>query len=552
MDFNFTVHHVATDKNWADAMSRLPVVKGPDGELEYRKDEVIYEDTNPPPLSADEVQLDPLWVSATTRADTAADAGYPGLKKAQQDDPEAKELIHLIKEKGKPLKRRQQTFKMVDDCLVAVNKKRQQRYYIPECLVRLLLKEEHSSPASGHLGKEKMLANMQKKYYWPRMAADISEWTKTCHTCQVVKSGFSHLRPELGSLPRPQRGQQVIALDIKGPFSVSRDKKRFVIVGVDLFTKYAYTRAVPNVEGKTVGNFLMDEVFRFGVPETVLTDNAPNLKQSIPGVLYRRMGIKSLNSTPYHPSSNGAVERLIQTLGTMIKCASQDDPNGWSEWIPRLTTKYNHTVHKSTGFSPFVLHFAYEPRDATILDLPTSDQENVGEQARWLKKLQETRERVEEAARKAMNKYYAKMASDFNADPSRKVGPTRFHVGQWVLVRLLQADPGVSKGLKPAYFGPAEIMSLTEHYARVMFMSNGAERVRNVAHLKPYFLREDDEEVYARFTAPKRGKKRATSEESDDDAEEIDERNDVDTGIVPGSPLAADKGNGEDGQQQED
>ena len=547
-DYHFNVHHVRTEKNWADAMSRLPVAAGPDGELVYREDEIMYKDPTAPPKQADSIEIDPIWVSVTTRADSAADVGYPGLRKAQQEDPEVKKIVDEVTQKG-PVKRNQQRFRLQDGILKAVDKKRNERYVIPSSLVRTILLEEHSGPASGHLGQEKLFATIKRKYYWKNMNIDVAEWVRSCHTCQVAKGGYSHARAELGALPRPERGQEVIAMDVKGPYPASRDKKRFVIVAVDLFTKYGWTRSVPNVEGTTVANFLIDEVFRFGVPKKILTDNAPNLKESVPAVLYRRLGLENLNSTPYHPSSNGGVERLIQTLGVMVRCAAEDDPKGWSQWVQRLTTKYNHTIHTSTGFSPFMLHFAYEPREASFLDLPETDQERKGEPAQWLEHLRKTRERVEKAAKTAMDRYYKRMADDFNVNPSKKVGPHKLHLGMWVLVRLLQAQPGESKALKPMYIGPAEIMGLNDHVAKIRYLANGMTRVRNVSHLKPYFLREGDDEVRKRFTAPKRKNRRLDDQDASDDEEIIDDPVELDRGVSQGSPL---DGQGVDEDEEDD
>ncbi len=315
---------------------------------------------------------------------------------------------------------------------------------------------------------------------------------------------------------------------MKGPYPQSQEKKRYVIVLVDLFTLYAWTRCAKHVDGKAVADFLIEDVFSFGVFNTIITDNAPNLKEGIAGYLYPRLGTENRNSTAFWPSGNGAVERLIGTLATMIRCTTEDDPAGWSSCVSQLTAKYNHSPHRGTGYSPFILHFGYEPREVSLIEIP-EEPGNFGTQERYLAELKQTRARVEAAARKGLVEYYETMAKDHDTDPRRKVKKHKFFVGQWVLVKILHVRAGETKSLGAHYMGPAEILKIDEHKAEVRYINNGLVRTRNVAHLKEYFRREGRDEPTEKYTGPLR---RRHGDPEDSTGESRIER-----GLMPASPI---------------
>ena len=51
-----------------------------------------------------------------------------------------------------------------------------------------ILHDHHDTPLAGHLGRDKTLARIKDKFYWPRMDHDIKRYVKTCDTCQRFKT----------------------------------------------------------------------------------------------------------------------------------------------------------------------------------------------------------------------------------------------------------------------------------------------------------------------------------------------------------------------------
>ena len=469
LGFSFHVHHVRTDKNWADALSRLPVVVDREtGEMEYRKDAEVFPDPYPPPVRPDEVEIEPLWVNpVTTRGQAIDQQVADGFRQEQKSDPEILAMKNkLLQMQSKKMKVGKMTFELVGEVVYARDARRRRRFMVPKSLVQTVLEREHSV---GHFGVDKMYMAMVKKYYWKFMKDDIARFVRECYTCQVCKATPSKLAP-LKALPRPEHAQEVVALDVKGPLPMSQGKK-YIIVAVDMFTRFAFARAVGHVDGRAVVRFLIEEIFRFGVPKVVITDNARNLKEGLAGFMYEKFGVENRNSIPFFASSNGGVERMIGTLASMLRCATVQDRLHWAKWVTELTMEYNHSVHRAIGVSPFELHFGYAPRK--MLDLPEVDRvgRNLAEPERYLIELKEKRARIENAVKQGLSEYYGEMASGYDA--GRRVRPHEFKVGDWVLVKAPSVRPGESKALGPLYLGPAELVWVSDTAAKVVFLSNG-------------------------------------------------------------------------------
>ena len=71
-------------------------------------------------------------------------------------------------------------------------------------------------------------------------------------------------------------------------------------------------------------------------------------------------GSHKTRTTPYHPESDGMVERFNRTLPmmlTMFACKNRDD---WDDLLPAVMMAYWSSVHESTGLSPYRLMFGEE------------------------------------------------------------------------------------------------------------------------------------------------------------------------------------------------
>ncbi len=459
--------------------------------------------------------------------------GYEDIVRQQQEDADLKPIFAALK-KNIAHEVQGMTYFVKGGAMFVTDKKNRERLVVPSGAVRDLLTEKHSLPETGHPGATKLYEELSEELYWKGMQEAIARFVRYGDTGQRHKTTYEHLKTPLGSLPRPTTGFEVMAMDVIGPYNQRADRNRYAIIVVDLFTRYAWARAMPNQTGKNIAEFLHNEVFKFGTPKAILSDQGRNVDEGVVAELTALMGVKKLRSSPYFPSGNGAAERLCGTLGTMVRLAAADTQQAWSKLLPVLVTKYNNTRHRATREKPVVVAFGREPLQRDPL-VPTTRKRFTG-QGDYIRDLRQRRARAEELAQKALETYYEKAKEDHDA--ATRARPHSFTLGQYVLVKKIPTTPGESKKLEPRYYGPAEIMEVGEHTAKIRFVSNGFTRIRNVSHLRPYFWDSEDPIVLTRFTAPKRRNKRFDTEDDVEESreQETQDATDLVTGILDSSP----------------
>ena len=86
------------------------------------------------------------------------------------------------------------------------------------------------------------------------------------------------------------------------------------------------------------------------------------------------LGIRKTRTTPYHPQSDGMVERFNRTLLNMLSIAVGENEKSWDLQLPFILLTYRTSVHDTTGASPFELMYGREvhlPEDV-MFALPAS------------------------------------------------------------------------------------------------------------------------------------------------------------------------------------
>ncbi len=84
--------------------------------------------------------------------------------------------------------------------------------------------------------------------------------------------------------------------------------------------------------------------------------------------------IKHIRCAPYHPSSNGAVERFVQTFKRAMK-ASAGDARPLSQRLSNFLLSYHSTLHATTNRSPSELFLGRRVRTRLDLLRPSCDRQ---------------------------------------------------------------------------------------------------------------------------------------------------------------------------------
>ena len=285
------------------------------------------------------------------------------------------------------------------------------------------------------------------------MSEEILEYARSCHQCQTSKPGGLQNEAVYVGLPRPNKPQQIIAVDIMGPHSLSFKRKQYVIVAVDLFSKHAWTKLMKTQKSTEIAEFLVEDVFKFGVPEKILSDQAMNL-QAVLGEAEEMLDLVHIRSSPYYPMGNSAVERLNRTIGEQIRTLTSKEERSWDKSLPMLEIAYNHRKQRSHGYSPFLVHFGYSPR---AFDEVFNAKGRNSSYPGHIRSFLETKAKIEKAVAKSLDDYHEKIKHYMEAHKKDAYKPAKYKEGDLVLVKIMHQQMGQSKKLGPKYLGPAVI-----------------------------------------------------------------------------------------------
>ena len=151
------------------------------------------------------------------------------------------------------------------------------------------------------------------------------------HT-HLIHQPTGHLNPISRPWPFAQWG-----LDILGPFPRATGNRRFVLVVVDYFTKWAEAEALANIWDVDVKKFIWKNIItRFGVLNTLISDNGMQFDSRVFCDSCRDLGIINRYSTPAYPQSNGQAEAVNKTILNGLKRRLDDAKGNWAEELPNV------------------------------------------------------------------------------------------------------------------------------------------------------------------------------------------------------------------------
>ena len=183
---------------------------------------------------------------------------------------------------------------------------------------RAILKYAHDIKASGHLGINKTMSKIRQRYYWPGLQNDIKSYIAGCEKCSKRKESIRTKEAPM-QIVRSGYPFERIAIDILGKFPITEKGNKYILVIGDYFTKWTECFPVPNMEAVTVAKILVNEVIaRFGIPNQIHSDQGKKFESKLFKELCQLLQIDKTRTTPYHPQSDGMVERFNRTLVTML------------------------------------------------------------------------------------------------------------------------------------------------------------------------------------------------------------------------------------------
>ncbi|XP_031571846.1 uncharacterized protein K02A2.6-like [Actinia tenebrosa] len=338
--FNYTIEYKNTKAHGnADGLSRLPLQEAEDVNEDDAIDPVTVlqlTQFEPLPVTTEDVKKETRRDPLLSRVREYTETGWP-----TQYPPELA-AFHV----------RQSELTIQDGCLLWGN-----RVIIPSKLRDKVLEELHE----GHLGIGKMKGVARTLIWWPTLDKQIETLAKGCSGCQLIQNEppITRLHP----WEWPNGPWQRIHVDFAGPFL-----NRMFLIVVDAYSKWPEVEVMQSTTTEKTIEKLRQIFGRYGVPQTLVSDNRPQFTAHIFQEFLKRNGIKHITSAPYHPATNGLAERFVQSFKKAMK--KEQVKTNLNHKLANFMLSYRNAPHATTGESPAQLFFGRRLRSRLDLMKP--------------------------------------------------------------------------------------------------------------------------------------------------------------------------------------
>jgi hypothetical protein len=340
----------------------------------------------------------------------------------------------------------------------------------------------HEGLASGgHLGINKAYEKLLCRYWWPNMLNDLEQWIKSCPQCQAKKDG--------PRVPIPIQPSIVVSapfaclgVDVLGPLPATRRGFSYIIVFCDYLTRWVEAFPMRRNDEVTCAKILVEQIVcRYGAPRRLLSDRGKPFISRLAHEVYKLLDIHKLNTSAYHPQTNGVVERFNSTLAAMLAMYVSIDQRDWDKYIPYCVYAYNTSRHEINKFSPYYLLFGREPTLPVDVMSRTDDElfTNGTDYARSIIRRMRVAHRLAEKNQREIHQKYA--------DKAVMIDIPEYEPGNLVYVQYYQPKVGLTAKLSLLWRGPFEIikkLSNVTYEVQVYQPERRGKHARMIVHVR--------------------------------------------------------------------
>ena len=187
---------------------------------------------------------------------------------------------------------------------------------IPSSLQRDIVSRLHRT----HIGLASILRLARHNVFWIGMAAMLKETILQCPTCLAHRPALPAeplLAHEIPSRPWAKLGTDLFELN-----------GSMYLILVDYYSNFVEIDRLSRTTVAQVTSALSAQFARYGIPETLVSDNGPPFSSSDFRAFMRMLDIRHVTSSPGYPQSNGKAENAVKTVKTLMRkaFAAREDP----------------------------------------------------------------------------------------------------------------------------------------------------------------------------------------------------------------------------------
>ena len=179
------------------------------------------------------------------------------------------------------------------------------------------------------------------------------------------------------------------------------------------------------------------------MPGKIIHDQGREFESKLFQQLSRSCNIKRLRTTPYHSQCNGQVERMNQSIISMLITLESTEKRSWKNHINKLVHAYNCTKSSSTEYAPYFLLFGQKPRMS--IDLILSPTDDANEDYSHSKFVEDWKTQMSEAYHEALQNSSHRKEKDIARHEMIKKLSLVLEQGDRVLIRNTSERGGTGK-----------------------------------------------------------------------------------------------------------
>uniref|UniRef100_A0ABD2VYJ7 RNA-directed DNA polymerase n=1 Tax=Trichogramma kaykai TaxID=54128 RepID=A0ABD2VYJ7_9HYME len=225
------------------------------------------------------------------------------------------------------------------------------RILVPRDSVPELIRRHHDDIAMGHPGADETLRKIRRHYLWRGMFVDVRKYVHKCEVCQRIKKAVRIPTPQ--SSHTPKEPWEIVALDLMGPYPITEEGHKHILVVTDLFSRWVEAFPVRATDAATLAQIIEENVFaRWGFPRAVLTDNGPQFAGKKWASICATWQALQWTTAIYHPRAN-PTERRNQEVKTALRIQLRNQPhNLWDQELPKIVFQLRNRKNAATGLTP--------------------------------------------------------------------------------------------------------------------------------------------------------------------------------------------------------
>ena len=173
-----------------------------------------------------------------------------------------------------------------------------------------------------HPGENRMIETIRQHFTWGGLSTDVKKVCKSCHTCQLTKQKTV----KYGKLPAKEAEVipwDTLCVDLIGPYKINNNNQTltlWALTMIDPATGWFEMTSINTKSADVIANKIETSwLTKYPRPTQVILDRGTEFMAEVLSMLRDDYDIECRVITTRNPQANAILERVHQTIGSMIR-----------------------------------------------------------------------------------------------------------------------------------------------------------------------------------------------------------------------------------------